>query len=43
MSLYGKYRRKGLEILAVNVGQKKEIVRTFADELGVILSDPDRS
>jgi cytochrome c biogenesis protein CcmG, thiol:disulfide interchange protein DsbE len=33
--LYGKYRRKGLEVLAVNVGQKKEVVRAFAAELGV--------
>ena len=42
--LYGKHRRKGLEILAVNVGQKREVVRTFADELGVsypILIDAD--
>jgi cytochrome c biogenesis protein CcmG/thiol:disulfide interchange protein DsbE len=42
--LYGKYRRKGLEILAVNVGQKKEAVKIFAVELGVsypILTDPD--
>lgn len=43
--LYGKYRRKGLEVLAVNVGQKKEAVKAFASELGVsypILIDPDR-
>jgi len=42
--LYGKYRRKGLEVLAVNVGQKKEIVRAFAAELGAsypILVDVD--
>lgn len=42
--LYGKHRRKGLEVLAVNVGQKKEVVRTFAAELGVsypLLIDPD--
>lgn len=32
--LYKQYQRKGLEVLAVNVGQKKEIVRTFAAELG---------
>jgi len=42
--LYSKYRRKGLEVLAVNVGQKKEVVRTFAAELRVsypLLIDPD--
>ncbi len=42
--LYGKYRQKGLEILAVNVGQKKELVQRFAAEMGVsypILIDPD--
>jgi cytochrome c biogenesis protein CcmG/thiol:disulfide interchange protein DsbE len=42
--LYGKYRRKGLEIVAVNVGQKKESVKIFAVELGAsypILIDPD--
>ena len=42
--LYGKYRRKGLEVMAVNVGQKKEIVRAFAAELGAsypILIDAD--
>jgi len=42
--LYGKYRRKGLEVLAVNVGQPKERVKTFAAELGVsypILIDMD--
>lgn len=42
--LYGKYRRKGLEILAVNVGQKKEIVKAFVSELGAsytILVDMD--
>lgn len=42
--LYVKYRRKGLEVLAVNVGQKKEVVRTFAAELGVsypLLIDPE--
>ena len=42
--LYKQYRRKGLEILAVNVGQKKETVRTFAAELGVsypLLIDPE--
>ena len=42
--LYGKYRRRGLEILAINVGQKKETVKAFAAELGVsypILLDMD--
>ena len=33
--LYKKYRGKGLEILAVNVGQKKETVKSFAGELAV--------
>jgi len=43
-SLYKQYRRKGLEVLAVNVGQNNEVVRTFAAELGAsypILMDPD--
>jgi cytochrome c biogenesis protein CcmG, thiol:disulfide interchange protein DsbE len=42
--LYKQYRRKGLEVLAVNVGQKKEVVQTFAAELGVsysLLIDPE--
>ncbi len=42
--LYGRYRQKGLEVLAVNVGQKKENVKAFAAELGVsypILVDAD--
>jgi cytochrome c biogenesis protein CcmG, thiol:disulfide interchange protein DsbE len=42
--LYSNYRKKGLEILAVNVGQKKETVKAFAAELGVsypLLIDPD--
>jgi cytochrome c biogenesis protein CcmG, thiol:disulfide interchange protein DsbE len=42
--LYKQYQRKGLEILAVNVGQKKEDVRSFSGELGVsypLLIDPD--
>lgn len=33
--LYLQYRRRGLEILAVNVGQKKETVQGFAAELAV--------
>jgi cytochrome c biogenesis protein CcmG, thiol:disulfide interchange protein DsbE len=43
-TLYKQYRKKGLEILAVNVGQKKEAVRSFAAELGVsypLLIDPN--
>ena len=43
--LYGKYRRKGLEVLAVNIGQSRETVRAFAAEAGVsypILIDPGR-
>ena len=42
--LYKKYRNKGLEVLAVNVGQKKEAVKTFAAELRTsfpILIDPE--
>jgi cytochrome c biogenesis protein CcmG, thiol:disulfide interchange protein DsbE len=42
--LYKQYQRKGLEVLAVNVGQKKGVVQTFAAELGVtypLLIDPD--
>ena len=42
--LYGKYRRKGLEIVAINIGQKKEAVRSFASDLKVsypILIDAD--
>lgn len=42
--LYKKYQKKGLEILAVNVGQKKEVVRSFAAGLQVsyiFLIDPD--
>jgi cytochrome c biogenesis protein CcmG, thiol:disulfide interchange protein DsbE len=44
-NLYATYRRKGLEILAVNVGQKKETVQASAGELGVsypLLIDADR-
>ena len=42
--LYKQYQRKGLEVLAVNVGQKKEIVQRFAAELRAsypLLIDPD--
>jgi cytochrome c biogenesis protein CcmG/thiol:disulfide interchange protein DsbE len=43
-ALYKQYQRKGLEVLAVNVGQKKEVVQTFAAELRTsypILIDAD--
>jgi cytochrome c biogenesis protein CcmG, thiol:disulfide interchange protein DsbE len=42
--LYKQYQRRGLEVVAVNVSQKKEIVRAFVAELGVsypILIDAD--
>jgi cytochrome c biogenesis protein CcmG, thiol:disulfide interchange protein DsbE len=42
--LYKQYQRKGMVVLAVNVGQPKEKVRTFAAELGAsypLLVDPD--
>jgi cytochrome c biogenesis protein CcmG, thiol:disulfide interchange protein DsbE len=42
--LYKQYRRKGLEIVAVNVGQKKEVVRSFTAGLQVsymFLTDPE--
>lgn len=43
--LYEKYRRKGLVILAVNVGQKKELVKRLVKDVGItypVLLDPDR-
>jgi peroxiredoxin len=43
--LYGKYRSKGLTVLAVNVGQQKETVKGFAAALKIsypILLDVDR-
>ncbi len=43
--LYGTYRKKGLEVLAVNVGQRKEAVRSFASELKIsypILLDEEK-
>ena len=43
-ALYEAYHKKGLEILAVNVGQRKETVKPYAAELKVfypILIDPD--
>ena len=42
--LYKQYQRKGLDVLAVNVGQKKEVVQRFAAELRAsypLLIDPD--
>lgn len=33
--LYSKYRRKGLEILAINVGQQQKAVKSFASDLRV--------
>jgi|GEM_PF-276353 len=42
--LYRQYRRRGLEILAVNVGQKKEVVQGFVADLGAtypLLIDAD--
>ena len=42
--LYKTYRKKGLEILAINIGQPKETVRSFASDLKVsypILMDAD--
>ncbi len=44
-TLYEKYRRKGLVILAVNVGQKKELVKRLVKDVGItypVLLDPDR-
>ncbi len=44
-SLYAKYGKRGLVILAVNVGQRKEAVRTFVNGLKMtypILLDPDK-
>jgi len=43
--LYAKYGRKGLVVLAVNVGQRTETVKRLAKEVGVtypVLLDPDR-
>jgi peroxiredoxin len=42
--LYGRYRGRGLEVLAINVGQPKDRVKAFAASLKVsypILIDPD--
>lgn len=45
-SLYTRYRKKGLTVLAVNVGQRREVVKSFLDGLRVsypVLLDPGRS
>jgi cytochrome c biogenesis protein CcmG, thiol:disulfide interchange protein DsbE len=44
-SLFARYNKRGLVILAVNVGQRKESVRAFVEDLKMtypILLDPDR-
>jgi peroxiredoxin len=43
--LYAQYGRKGLAILAVNVGQHRETVKRLAKEVRItypVLPDPDR-
>lgn len=43
--IYRQYARKGLVILAVNVGEKKATVKSLAREVGVsypVLLDPDK-
>jgi thiol-disulfide isomerase/thioredoxin len=43
--LYRQYGKKGLVILAVNVGQRKDIVQRLAKDLGIsypVLLDPDQ-
>jgi len=45
-ALYAKYRKKGLVVLAVNVGQRRDQVKKFLDGLAVgypVLLDPGRS
>jgi len=42
---YRQYGKKGLVILAVNVGQSKDVVRKLAKEIGIsypVLLDPDQ-
>lgn len=42
---YRQYGRKGLVILAVNVGQRKDVVQKLAKEIGIsypVLLDPDQ-
>lgn len=34
-ALYGQYQRKGLQIIAINVGQEKRQVRKFVDKLKI--------
>lgn len=44
-SLFARYRKKGMTILAVNIGQRKEAVKVFVEGLKVtypILLDPDK-
>ncbi len=44
-SLYDKYRKKGLVILAVNVGQRRDIVKSLVRGLGIsypVLLDSDK-
>jgi len=43
--LYRQYGRKGLVILAVNVGQRKDVVQKLVKEIGItypVLLDPDQ-
>lgn len=45
-NLYKKYARKGLVVLAVNVGQRKGTVNALAGEMGIsypVLLDPDKA
>lgn len=45
-ALYKKYARKGLVVLAVNVGQRKGTVNALAREMGIsypVLLDPDKA
>jgi peroxiredoxin len=44
-TLYGKYGRKGLVILAVNVGQRRDMVKKLVQEIGIsypVLLDTDK-
>jgi cytochrome c biogenesis protein CcmG/thiol:disulfide interchange protein DsbE len=45
-TLYGTYAKKGLVILAVNVGQGRDVVKGLVQELGItypVLLDTDKS
>jgi peroxiredoxin len=45
-TLYKKYGRKGLVVLAVNVGQRRKMVNALVRELGIsypVLLDPDKA